>query len=205
MRRRWSQFLTAGLHVLLVAGCDTVTEPRTPPIQERFIFQNDLQGWSGRAIDVHVGDDEIDWSIEHSTERATVGSGSVRLSVDNRSDAAKLWIEYSVMVAPNADYDVRIDFSLATSDWSDVNLWRVLAGALPESPAITDDLVPAFQNDTRAGTPPGSGYVWQRRTYNEALRTGSEGMIYVIVGIWGTSEFQRTYFVDDVVLTIRRL
>jgi hypothetical protein len=86
-----------------------------------------------------------------------------------------------------------------------VNLWRVLAGALPSSPEVTADLVPAFQDDTQAGIPPGSGYVWQRRIYQEPLRTGSAGMIHVVVGIWGTSEFERTYFVDDVILTIRRL
>ncbi len=194
---------------MLVLGaalsCDQVTAPRPLPVEERFTFPDGLGGWEPRAVDVMVGDEEIDWEIEWSEERSTVGTGSVRFYVDNRSDAAKLWIEYVFDAEPNRDYDVQIAFSFATRDWSDLNLWRIIAGALPSSPQAAGDLDRAFQGDTRAGPPPGDTFVWSRLSYDAALRTEAEGRIHVIVGVWGTSEFQRIYFVDDIQLTVQRL
>lgn len=191
---------------LVAAGsCDRATEPRQLPIEERFTFPDGLGSWEPRAVDVFVGGEEIEWEIEWTEERSSVGEASVRFFADNRTDAAKLWIEYIFDAEPNRDYDVQVAFSFATRDWSDANLWRIIAGALPTSPQTAEDLERAFQGDTRAGPPPGDTFVWSRRSYDAAVRTQSSGRIHVIVGIWGTSEFQRTYFVDDIQLVFQRL
>ncbi len=196
----------ASLIPLIAAGsCDVATEPRQLPIEERFTFPDGLGSWEPRVLDVFVGDEEIDWQIEWTEERSVVGTASIRFFADNRSDAAKLWIEYIFDAEPNRDYDVQVAFSFATRDWSDVNLWRIIAGALPKSPESAEDLERVFQGDTRAGPPPGDTFVWSRRTFDTAVRTQADGRIHIVVGIWGTSEFQRTYYVDDVLLVVRRL
>lgn len=196
-----SGVLTAGALVAGVglAACETGTDPVGEAVQVESSFEDGFDGWAQRAAEVVVGDDdEIAWEIERSEERSFAGDVAVRMFADNRTDAARLWIERSVQLDSNRTYDVTIEFAFATADWSDVNLWTVLAGAVTESPAAAEDLAPAHRDDTRAGDPPGEGFVWQDRSYETTVTTGVDGEAWIVVGVWGTSEFQRTYYFDDV-------
>jgi hypothetical protein len=40
--------------------------------------------------------------------------------------------------------------------------------------------------------------VWLDKAYGLDVRSGSSGMLYVIIGVWGVWETPRTYYVDDV-------
>ncbi len=69
---------------------------------------------------------------------------------------------------------------------------------LPWSPEEAANLEPAFQGNTGNGATGDVGYRWLRKRYQFTAATAADGRLYVIIGVWGTYEISRTYFVDDV-------
>ncbi len=98
---------------------------------------------------------------------------------------------------------VSIEYAFASADFGSFNLWRIIAGALPESPETREDLEPAFQDDTGNGMDSDSGFLWLDKAYDSSVAVGGDGMLWVAIGVWGTWETPRTYFVDDVQISIR--
>lgn len=160
-------------------------------------FESDLAGFVPDGAD--LDDPPVAWSIERSDERAESGAWSVRMRLDNLNDAGKIWLERSFEVEPG-DQVVRIAFDFASADFGDVNLWRIVAGASGSDPETRDDLT--FQDDTGNGAASDVGFLWSRKEYLLAATAGLDGRIHVFLGIWGTSEFSRDYFVDDVEIRI---
>ena len=182
----------AGIALASFAGCDS-----EDPFFRRtfsFTFETGLAGWAPDGTD--LDDPPVEWSIEASDERADDGQNSVRLHLENLNDAGKIWIERSFELAPRTTYEVRLSYDFATADFGDVNLWRVIAGAANEDPETVDDL--EFQGDTGNGAGEDVGFVWLRKEFTFTATTGSDGRLWVFLGVWGTSEFGRTYFVDGV-------
>jgi hypothetical protein len=165
-------------------------------------FEAGLGPWTARGLDTFVSPgDEIAWSITPSAENARTGLQSVKVSVDNRTDAAKVWLERSFDLLPSRTYDVTVAFDFGTTDFGDFNLWTIMAGALPASPQTVDDL-PMTGDNTSAGSEPVTGVVWLHKTYTTRVTTGPSGKLYVPVGVWGTWETQRVYFLDNLEVTL---
>jgi hypothetical protein len=166
-----------------------------------FSFESGMEGWTVHGVDLEVGGQEIDWSIAPSRDRAAHGEQSLRFFLDNMTDAAKIWAERAVGVRPNRTYDVQVRFSLASADFGSANLFRVIAGAFASPPRTREELAPAFRDETGNGSSTDVGYQWQTRTYTTTVTSGASGQIHVVVGIWGTWESARTYYVDDIRIT----
>ena len=197
MRLPW---IVVGATVALF-GCRD--DPSAPPAgtPARFSFESGMEGWTAHGVDLLVGGQEIDWSITPSRDRASDGAQSLRIYLDNMTDAAKIWAEREITVRPNQTYEVRIDFALASADYGSLNLFRVVAGAFPSPPRTREALAPAFRDETGNGSATDVGYQWQTRSYTADVTAGASGRIHVVVGVWGTWESARTYYVDDVRIT----
>ncbi len=96
-----------------------------------------------------------------------------------------------------------VAFDFATADFGSFNLWRIIAGGLPEPPQTPAELEPVFQDDTGNGQDEDVGYVWQTRSYTTTTRSTADGRLCVVLGVWGTWEGPRTYFVDGVTVTLQ--
>ena len=200
----WIARLVALPVLLFAAGCDDSTSPDDRQVTVRTSFEQGLGEWSTHATDVMVGGEELEWSVVPSTDRASDGTTSVRFRAENRSDAAKLWIQRPLELRPNTRYRVSIEFAFATADRGAVNLWRIMAGALPSAPTTTADLEPTFRGET--GSPSDDeGYDWLAKSYEVMVMTGADGRLFIVVGVWGTYEVTRTYYVDDVRVTAERV
>ncbi len=81
-----------------------------------------------------------------------------------------------------------------------INLWRIITRALTARPTKSEDL--AFQGDTGNGSPADAGYQWIEKEYDLAVRSGPDGVLSLAVGIWGTWEGARTYYLDSIRVTI---
>jgi hypothetical protein len=90
---------------------------------------------------------------------------------------------------------VRITFDFASADWGDVNHWSIIAGGTPV--AVADASALTYQGTTANGDASDLGYKWATKTYDVVVTTGASGRIYVQVGVWGTWEALRTYYVDN--------
>lgn len=178
---------------LVVAGCGDSTAPAFD-INRTFSFETNLEGWVADTVD--TGDPPIEWTVERTTEEAIAGEASVKFEVDNLNDAAKVWIERPFYLRPNTTYTVTVGYDFATADFGMINNWTLITGVTPFSPETVDDLT--FQEETGTGSDEDVGHVWLPKSYVFTATTGTDGRLYVAIGVWGTFESLRIYYLDDV-------
>lgn len=177
--------------------------PIPQEITESYSFENDLEGWSVGATDVG-GNSPIEWSVTRSQDRAKDGATSIKFDLFNYNDAGKIWIEKAFTVEPNQIYHLDVEYSLASNERVDGNTaFTIITGVLKNRPELRDDLRPAFKNST-AKSNTESGYEWTSRRYEFAVPSDERGVLYVVLGIWGTWEVRKTYYVDDVHITFTK-
>lgn len=197
---RLSSVFTTLVFVLFFSGCGGGT---VPILSDYSSFETDFDGWTTNGMDLL--NPTVDWSITRSQDRARDGSTSVKLYLNNLNDAGKIWIEKTYSVQQNRNYLVKVTYSFATQDWGNVNFWTIITGALPGHPQVMQDLGPAFQGDTSSGSTGPADFVWLDKSYTLSTRTDSTATIHVVIGIWGTYEVARTYYVDNVRVDIAEI
>ena len=178
---------------LLLAGCSVLQFPK----QMEFSFEKGKDGWVAQGTDLNNPTDE--WSIELSKEMASEGQTSLKAYLNNLNDAGKIWIQRPFDVDPDSYYQVHVEYDFASADYGDFNLWTIITGASLGPPSKADELV--YQRDTGNGADKDEGYKWLHKTYTFGMRTGPEKEIYVIIGVWGTWETARTYYIDNIKVT----
>ena len=188
--------VVAVLAMMALAGCGGGNTINPPSNAQVFSFESDMQGWTKKGIDLVVGGSTVDWSIQRSTDRATVGANSLKFYLDNRTDAGKIWIERPFAVNANQRYRVNVQYSLATSDFGDFNLWSIITGVRATPAQNRNDLT--YQGNTGNGANSDVGYRWFEKSYNFDATSGADGKLYVDIGVWGTWETPRTYYIDNV-------
>ncbi len=188
-------FLSCGL--LALGGCDD-SDPTLPPpgetIAENFAFEDGMEGWYAVATDTLSP--PIEWHVEHTAEPSHTGAGAVELFLANYNDAGKIWMERPFDLEAGTTYEVEVDYAFGTTDWGDVNLFTIIAGVHSSPPREAEDL--SFQGDTGHGQSQDAGLVWLDKSYSFTATASGAGTLYVALGVWGTWETPRTYFVDDV-------
>jgi hypothetical protein len=164
----------------------------------RFSFENGLEGWVPKATDLN--DPPIFWAIEPSQDRASEGSQSLKFELSNLNDAGKIWIERAFPVRPNQRHRVNVQFSFATADWGDLNHFTIIAGVRTQPAETRADLT--YQDHTGNGEQTDVGYKWLKKSYDFNVVSGANGALFVDVGVWGTWETYRAYYVDSLWITI---
>src|SRR5205823_5683164 len=126
------------------------------------------------------------------------GAWSARIFLDNRSDAGKVWLARTYPLVPLRAYDVHVEFALGTADAGPIGAFRVLAGAAPSVPANGDEAVALARDDTGNGGE--TEVAWRLRSYDSVAAAGPSGELTAVVGVWGTFEAQRTYYLDSLAI-----
>ena len=142
------------------------------------------------------------WEVVRSSDRASDGERAIRLRLDNLNSQGKIWIERRYDVEINQVYSVKISFDFGSADWGEVNLWRLLAGSGTDSPSVTGSL--SVRGDSGNGESGDRSFQWIPKTYEMGLRSGTDAELFVYVGIWGTSAFLRTYYLDNIQVVLTR-
>jgi len=180
----------------IFAGC---ASPAPPGPDYSFSFENGMEGWQANGMD--LDNPPVEWSIEVSRDIAQEGKSSVRLYFNNVNDAGKIWIERAFEVEPNQTYQARVEYFLASADWGDVNLWTIITGVVPESARKE----PVYQDSTGNNAGQENGFIWLYKGYDFTVDSGAEGRLIAMIGVWGTWETARTYYIDSVSLTFSPL
>ena len=178
------------LILAILTGCDGSGVPSSGTIA--FSFEEDMEGWVANGTDLN--NPPVEWSIERSKDIASDGKTAIRLYLNNMNDAGKIWIERQFEGEPNRTYRIRLEYDFATADWGDINLWTIIAGIVPES----DKKELVYQEATGNNATPEDGFVWLRKSYDFDVKSGPDGKVGVLIGIWGTWETARTYYLDNV-------
>ena len=192
---KWQLFyLTAVILLIALLGCDGSAIPTSGTYT--FSFERDMEEWVANGTD--LDNPPVEWSIERSEDIASDGKTAARLYLNNLNDAGKVWIEHSFDGETNRDYQVHVEYDFASADWGDMNLWTIITSVVPES--AKTELV--FQGDTGNNARPEDGFVWLYKSYDFTVKSEQEGKLYIMVGVWGTWETARTYYLDNVEVTI---
>jgi hypothetical protein len=176
--------------LIALAGCDVSEIPTSGTYT--FSFERDMEGWVANGTD--LDNPPVEWSVERSEDIASDGKTSVRLYLNNLNDAGKIWIERQFDAEANRDYQVHLNYDFASADWGDMNLWTVITNVSPQPP------VPGlfYQGDTGNSARSEDGFVWLYRSYDFNVESSPEGKVYIVIGVWGTWETARTYYLDNV-------
>ena len=190
-------FVTALLVTITVlTGCQTAQPPGIDGEGTySFSFEENMEGWQPNGKD--LDNPPVEWSIERSEDMATDGNYAAKFYLNNVNDAGKIWLERIFQVKPSQSYKVDIEYDFATSDWGDMNLWTIITGAIP----ATGKVEPVFQGNTGNNASEETGYRWLTKSYNIEVNSGSQGHVIVMIGVWGTWETGRTYYVDNIDVT----
>ncbi len=176
------------------------TLPPPHKVELSYSFETDMQDWVPNGLDLDHSP-PLNWSIARNDSMASDGNVSLRLYLENWNDKGKIWVERKFEMKANQAYRVTIQFTFATCDFGSVNHWTIIAGALASRPQTVDELSPTYRDKTGNGHDSDIGFVWLEKTYNSDMKAGSDGAIWVVIGVWGTFETPRTYFLDDAQIT----
>jgi len=169
------------------------------PLKEYSVsFEDGWDDWEAQGIDLN--DPPVNWTIERTDDHSDDGDYSMKLYLNNMNDQGKIWVQRSFDMDPNRGYKVKLSFSFASSDFGSFNLWKIIAGAGPKEPSSMDELT--FHGNTGNGYMEDVGYKWMDKEYTLNARSNSDGELYVYIGVWGTWETGRTYYIDDIDIAV---
>ncbi len=168
-----------------------------------FSFESGFDNWAPRGTDVGAGG-TMNWSVTTSTQLARDGASSLRFELNNFSGEGKIWIERILRVDSTRTRRVTVRFAFASADLGTVGNFRILAGVKRIRPETGSDLTPLAQDDTGNGLTTQSGFQWMEKSYTFTIdplppsAPMTQDEFWVVVGVWGTSNSHRSYFVDNV-------
>ncbi len=163
-------------------------------------FDYGLEGWTTEAIDIDLGSDTINWSIDHSSDFPHSGYGSLEFYLENYNDAGKIWIQKGIPVERNTDYEISLSYRIASADFGMANLWIIITGVHNSPPQTAAELI--YQGHTGNGADSDSGFIWLDKNYEFQFSSEDDSLVWVVVGVWGNWETPRTYYLDDLVIEI---
>ena len=195
-------FVRRSLALLFVQACGTELGP--PEARLAFSFEQGMEGWAAAAADTGLpGGAYAPWSIQPSTDLAYDGRYALKFSVANYTDAAKIWIVRPFRVTPGSSYAVEVSYAFGTADFGQANLFELLAGTFESAPVDGRSLLAGTLHEpTGNGAGGDVGYQWLRKRFRGSARGNASGLLYVVVGVWGTWEGARTYYVDDLTVSL---
>lgn len=166
-----------------------------------YSFENTHSGWDTTGIDLQVGGTTVHWSLHPSNELAIDSSFSMQYYLENYTDAGKIWIQKSFTVEQHKDYRVTIDYKLASRDFGMANLWTIITGVHLSPPITTQELT--YQGHTGNGFDFDAGYIWLDKNYEFVINSDTSKNLWIAIGVWGTWEGPRTYYLDSLAIHIQ--
>jgi hypothetical protein len=182
-----------------LSGC--VNGPPKNVQSHLFTFEDSMEGWTNDGTD--LSDPPINWSVVRSDELASEGNYSVKLYLNNLNDAGKIWMEKLFNVSSDTQYEVTVSYTFATSDFGDFNLFTLITGVSTTSPETVDDII--FQGNTGHHQNETQDFIWTEKQFTFTVQTDQKGEVYVYIGVWGTWETARTYYVDEVNVSFAKI
>jgi hypothetical protein len=163
-------------------------------------FEAGMDSWYANGTDVN--NPPVNWNVQRAVDMSADSISSMRFYLDNSNGRGKIWMERAFDADSSGDYRVRVSYQFATRDYGTAGLWQIIAGAGPRAVSFPEELI--YHADTGNGSGSDVGYVWRYRDYTFDLRSSSAGKIFVSVGVWGTTVAARTYYVDQVVVSLQK-
>ncbi|MBI3652503.1 MAG: hypothetical protein HY231_15895 [Acidobacteria bacterium] len=162
---------------------------------EFFSFENELEGWTPKAIDVEAQGTTLPWSVTRSQQFFQDGKNSAQFEINSSNGKAKVWIERAFTVEPGRKYRVNVEYGFFSQ--LDVRNSTLITGVLRDRPESAADLELFYQEDT--GKP---GSPWKRKQYQFTAKSKKSSTLYVVIGIFASQQGVQLYYFDNVCISI---
>lgn len=203
---RLGYLLAAGLFLLSGCGGGPTGAPTPTPVTYSFSFETDWEGWAVQSTDLELGGGLINWSVTRSQDQAFDGNTSVKFYLENFNDAGKVWIERPFSVAPNAKYQVTLDYAFYPGCSPDeIVPLTIITGVFQSPPQTGSEIQSAAQRPCHQGDPSVMNPQWVTKTFQFTSTSAESARLYVVIGIWGTWETAMTTWVDSVHITLTEM
>ena len=165
-----------------------------PEHDQSWGFDSGLDEWSAGSSDVGTATVRVDTT----TAVASRGEGSLRIDLQGAAPPAKVWVQRAFAGDTLRAYEVTIEYDLGSTETDTDAPWHLVAGA--------GGSLGGAQMVTRGATEgvAGGDLHWVHRTHTFQATSGSDGDIVVGVGIAPASVGDRTYWIDDLRVTLLR-
>lgn len=177
-------------HIYYVDSVRVEITPK-PEGSQFYSFENHMEGWTANATDVGPAD----WSVSPSTDLWDDGITSLKIDLNNTNGKGKVWITRAFAVEPGNKYRISLDYSFGGR----FREYRIITGVFRTPPLTADDLSLAFQDDLPAELPR-----WIHRSYEFTIKSKRSNTVYVVIGVMGTEQTHREYFIDSVCVTLTK-
>lgn len=144
--------------IISLSSCDILDSSPSDDPDFSYSFEDGFHEWETKAMDTLDNGSLAEWNIEHTTEVEGDTPGAARFFLDNKTDAAKIWMERSFSLEPNQSYNVDISYNFGTSVFGIVNVWKIITGVHLQSPETHHDHV--FQEETNHDKGKEAGLEW---------------------------------------------
>lgn len=190
----------------------TPTEAGPVSVELNEGFEDALQAWD-RDWQIGPETDEFDWAIERTTERARSGQWGLRVFTEGRHDDGTAWITRPISVQPNREYRGTAT-AYAWSESSSFNTMRHLVMFLGPAPPDSEHAFPSPGEATTGEsiTPTGGlrqpldqSAGWRKYEFEWHSPVLDTDTLYLAVGVTVVWEVDRTYYVDDINLSLEEL
>ncbi|HVO75707.1 MAG TPA: T9SS type A sorting domain-containing protein [Ignavibacteriaceae bacterium] len=161
-----------------------------------------MEGWLICAADTGLNGGTITWKIEPSSEQSADSEYSAKYYIENLNDAGKIWITKSFSVLSSKSYLVTIHYRFASSDFGTINNFRIITGVHSFLPKNGSELT--YQGETFNGCESDCGFRWLDKNFGFRIENAADS-VWVAVGVWGTWETARTYYIDSLTVSIERI
>ena len=163
-------------------------------------FEKDMGGWTtDHYLECEHSEPPcwpLEWSIMRSTNQFYDGVYSLKYYIDGDRDDGTIWVEREFDVTPNSNIIVNMGFYLWSERFSEVNNWPIFAYVNLSNPEIETDFIGGNVGYTNEVVG------WKKYSYSKTLKSDYKGKIWLAFGIGVVSEFNRTYYLDYVTISI---
>jgi hypothetical protein len=158
-----------------------------------FDFGTGFEGWQQQWHESSSpgGSDGV---VTHLPFFGYLDSASLMFNMGNGfGDDGTLWIEKQFAVPPSVPTPVDLGFQLFNDEQSDLNNYEVKAVISTQNPNVQPDFTLIGETNTAAG--------WVPFEYSQTVNS-TTGQVWVALGIRVAWETGRTYFIDNVTVSI---
>jgi hypothetical protein len=182
------------------SGCIESNGDDNSDLNDFYSFEKSMQGWEKNGTD--LDNPPIHWDVNRSDEMASDKDYSIKFYLENFNDAGKIWMEKYFDVQSDSLYQVNVSFKFATADFGDLNLFNLITTVQGTPFNGREDL--NYEGDTGHHTE-SQDFVWLDKSFEYIVQTDSDGQIYINIGVWGSWETTRTYYVDELNISFEKL
>jgi len=174
-----------------------ITIRKKASLTEHFSFENDLEGWTPKAIDLNANTSITD-IIKLWRFGAFDGASALRFDLSQENSKGTVWVEKPFSIERGKKYKVTIDMEIVPFSHGFPQKSKLITGVSKRPIESLEDLawsseeIPEKENFAR----------YLNKVSNFVVKAKKTDFLYVVIGIRGKEDVRQIYHFDNLCITI---